>query len=161
MKTCRQCKVTLPFSSFCKNRRSPDGVQTICRGCMKQYRKENSAKIAKQRNSIESKNSRLYRGLMRQYGLSASDFDTIKEAQGGKCAVCNAEGKRLVVDHCHHTGVVRGLVCYGCNIDIRILEGPTEKLAAAKKYLEKSYHQIIHPSHGKQIDSRKYTESKP
>jgi hypothetical protein len=40
------------------------------------------------------------------------------QAQGGRCAIClqePAEGKSLHVDHCHVSGVVRGLLCHQCN----------------------------------------------
>ncbi|MFB8120554.1 endonuclease domain-containing protein [Streptomyces sp. NPDC055962] len=33
--------------------------------------------------------------------------------QGGTCATC--PGPAEVVDHCHTTGLVRGLLCYDCN----------------------------------------------
>jgi hypothetical protein len=34
---------------------------------------------------------------------------------GGRCAICGVRGRRLVVDHCHQTGQVRGDLCRGCN----------------------------------------------
>ncbi|MGW2827100.1 endonuclease domain-containing protein [Streptomyces sp. NPDC001443] len=33
--------------------------------------------------------------------------------QDGHCATC--PGPAEVVDHCHHSGLVRGLLCYDCN----------------------------------------------
>jgi len=35
---------------------------------------------------------------------------------GGRCAVCDSAENDLVVDHEHWTGLVRGLVCNGCNV---------------------------------------------
>ena len=32
----------------------------------------------------------------------------------GKCGICGCDGK-LVVDHCHSTGLARGMLCVGCN----------------------------------------------
>lgn len=34
----------------------------------------------------------------------------------GRCAICGWRPDRLVVDHHHMTGAVRGLLCRGCNI---------------------------------------------
>ena len=44
----------------------------------------------------------------------------LMELQGGKCAICGGiKGKKadddLVVEHDHHTGLIRGLLCRGCN----------------------------------------------
>lgn len=52
------------------------------------------------------------------YGISAEEYWSIYEAQGGKCAICRrATGarKRLSVDHCHLSGEVRGLLDSTCN----------------------------------------------
>lgn len=54
------------------------------------------------------------------YGISANDYATLLERQGGRCAICRArpKSKRLAVDHDHKTGAVRGLLCSGergCN----------------------------------------------
>lgn len=38
----------------------------------------------------------------------------LNQLQGGCCAVCRAEG-RLVADHDHDTGRLRGLICRSCN----------------------------------------------
>lgn len=55
--------------------------------------------------------------IERTYGLGRDDYDTLLALQGGRCAVCRAKpkGKRLVVDHDHKTGAVRGLLCARCN----------------------------------------------
>lgn len=52
-------------------------------------------------------------------GLDTIEVDPLSALyayQEGRCAVCN-EARRLVVDHDHDhdTGLVRGLLCYGCN----------------------------------------------
>ena len=51
----------------------------------------------------------------RVYGITEEEYNLIWEEQGGKCALCRratgAGRKKLSVDHCHKTGVVRGLLC--------------------------------------------------
>lgn len=58
----------------------------------------------------------------RIYGLSSEDYWAIHAEQDGVCPICRrATGtgrRRLSVDHCHKTGVVRGLCCQKCNLDI-------------------------------------------
>ena len=43
---------------------------------------------------------------------------------------------KLVVDHCHATGTVRGLLCHNCNRALGLLHDNTEVLLNAIKYLE-------------------------
>jgi len=67
-------------------------------------------------------------------------------AQGEGCAICgrklgHKKGRsglpsRLVIDHEHKTGKIRGLLCSRCNSGIGIFEEKIELLEAAIKYLE-------------------------
>lgn len=55
------------------------------------------------------------------YALSTEEYYEIIAAQGGKCAICQrATGARrkLSVDHCHSSGLVRGALCKPCNRNI-------------------------------------------
>ena len=55
------------------------------------------------------------------YGITYDEYWAIYRAQNGVCAICErARGlkKKLSVDHCHATGMVRGLLCQKCNRDI-------------------------------------------
>lgn len=56
-----------------------------------------------------------------------------------RCAICFEAprlGERLAVDHCHETGVVRGLLCRRCNTGIGLLRDDPMVLNAAVAYLE-------------------------
>jgi hypothetical protein len=55
-----------------------------------------------------------------QFGLSVEEYEQMVQAQGGVCLLCGKDGieagrKRLPVDHCHSTGLLRGLLCGLCN----------------------------------------------
>ena len=39
----------------------------------------------------------------------------LRRWQAGSCAACSTTQGRLVVDHCHATGLIRGLLCSSCN----------------------------------------------
>lgn len=83
------------------------------------------------------------RHLIRKYGVSLSDYDNMLRSQGGKCAIClkpEAEQFKSVlhVDHCHNTGVVRGLLCRGCNHMLGAISDDVKALYRAISYLEAS-----------------------
>lgn len=58
------------------------------------------------------------RHILETYGITSEEYWEIYRAQGGCCYICRrAKGarKKLSVDHCHKTGMVRGLLCTVCN----------------------------------------------
>lgn len=57
--------------------------------------------------------------------------------QNGCCLLCNIKPKKIVVDHCHKTGKVRGLLCNECNRAIGLLKENILTLKNAINYLEK------------------------
>ena len=75
--------------------------------------------------------------LISTYRLSVEEYNARYRLQGGGCAICKrvSIGKRLVVDHCHKTGRVRGLLCMRCNTAIGMLGDDIEVLARAIGYL--------------------------
>lgn len=57
------------------------------------------------------------------------------EDQGGVCAICEG-GVDFVVDHCHTSGEVRGILCRTCNQGIGLLKESIKSLENAIKYLK-------------------------
>jgi hypothetical protein len=57
--------------------------------------------------------------------------------QGGVCAVkgCGNYG-RLLIDHNHETGEVRGLLCYSCNTALGLSRDDPVRLRALALYVE-------------------------
>ncbi|MET9347693.1 endonuclease domain-containing protein [Streptomyces termitum] len=56
--------------------------------------------------------------------LAGSDQEILKAWQAGRCAVCGETGRRLVLDHDHETGLVRGWLCVSCNTREGLAVGP-------------------------------------
>ncbi len=84
---------------------------------------------------------------MQTYSLTLEEYEAMRVAQGGLCAICCEEEtmldrrtgnvRRLSVDHCHSTGKVRGLLCHACNIAIGKMQESPAVLRSAAMYLEK------------------------
>ena len=85
--------------------------------------------------------------LDKRYGISLKTYDSLKEVQGGVCAICrqkettprwNSDGPMdLVVDHCHDSGEVRGLLCGACNRALGLLREDSRIIQAMLEYLER------------------------
>lgn len=81
------------------------------------------------------------RKLKSKYGLTVAQYDQLMAEQGGRCAICGTSGPdaarwgKLVVDHDHETGEVRGLLCSNCNCAIGLLGDSPEVLRSAAEYL--------------------------
>jgi len=109
MKHCRSCGEHKPLDEFGHN--WGGSPKPVCHSCV--Y-------LAHVRN---------------KYGLSESQYNHIKDASGGKCILCQCDDKRLVVDHCHTTGMVRGLICSRCNTGLGMFKDDNVLLGRAMQYL--------------------------
>lgn len=82
--------------------------------------------------------------FFRQYKIGVKDYEQLLENQDHKCKICESEGFlmkgchiiKLVVDHCHTTGKVRGLLCHNCNRAIGLLHDKAQNLLNAIEYLK-------------------------
>jgi hypothetical protein len=69
-------------------------------------------------------------------------FDAMVASQGGGCAICGVKAEagvpktRMVVDHCHKTNTVRGILCDLCNTAIGKFHDDISKLENAIRYLK-------------------------
>ena len=96
----------------------------------------------KKNRERRSEQMRWYR-LLRSYGITKSDYEKMLSRQGGCCAICGGTETRRAssffhVDHCHETGVVRGLLCHKCNTAIGMLNDNPDLIRSALEYMEKS-----------------------
>ena len=159
VKTCTRCKKEKPLSEYYKIANGVDGVRPRCKECTTELYRE---KYAKDEALRWSKTSAYYKRLeespelkarhrLKQrkwhlkitYGLSLEDFNAILENQGGGCAICGNSpdgscGSRMVVDHCHKTNTVRGILCDLCNTALGKFHDNIGKLEKAIDYLRKN-----------------------
>lgn len=67
------------------------------------------------------------------HGLRLSEARAFR--QGKACAICGASEGRLVVDHCHRTLRIRGVLCSKCNLGLHFIERE-DWVSAARAYLK-------------------------
>jgi hypothetical protein len=86
--------------------------------------------------------------LRLSYGLTVEGYEWLLKAQGNKCACCGSKNPkhrhgRFVVDHCHETGKVRGLLCSTCNLGIAKLGDSSKGILRAVRYLDSENEGLI------------------
>lgn len=86
------------------------------------------------RDDPEFKRLRSLQARARTYDISLSQVIAILEEFDNKCAVCSST-ERLVIDHCHETGRVRGVLCGKCNSALGFVDDSTERLGDLIDYL--------------------------
>jgi esterase/lipase superfamily enzyme len=115
-KSCTRCKTEKPLNAehFPLHNRTKSGYDSWCRACRKEYRNANS------------------RGAYR----NAISDEALKElkATTHECVICGDETK-LVVDHDHVTGKIRGMLCNHCNRGLGHFRDDPTLLEFAAQYL--------------------------
>ena len=75
--------------------------------------------------------------LKRLYGITVEQYNEMLASQGGACATCRRAVKKFHVDHCHLTGLVRGILCPNCNHALGLIHENSGTARALAEYLEK------------------------
>lgn len=70
-----------------------------------------------------------------KYGTTGRGLLAIQREQADACAICGKHAVQLVVDHDHHTGLIRGLLCVTCNTGLGKLGDSPDMLRRALAYL--------------------------
>jgi hypothetical protein len=135
-RTCSKCGAEkLLAEEFYKHPHGRDGYFGHCKACERTRSKDHGRRRREADPTYDVNVS-----LRRHYGITLADYDRMFAAQQGKCAICGTtkpggRGVRFSVDHDHDTGVVRGLLCNGCNVGIGALGEDIDRLMSAAAYL--------------------------
>lgn len=82
-----------------------------------------------------------------KYGITAEEFYSLLASQNHKCPGCDRmftdqikRGDPMTprLDHNHSTGMIRGLLCNGCNLALGNVEDSAQRLRKLAEYLERS-----------------------
>lgn len=116
-KRCSGCDRRLPKTEeyFRPTTKTKWGFNTKCRECVREYGRT--------------------RHYKERYGLSIKEVEDIKELKSQCCEICGDDENRLVVDHCHTSGEVRGVLCDSCNLGLGSFRESKENLISAISYL--------------------------
>lgn len=75
--------------------------------------------------------------LLLSYGMTLQDFENLVTGQNGLCKICDKPSVgKFHIDHCHETGVVRGLLCQKCNMGLGNFGDDIQKMLKAIEYIK-------------------------
>lgn len=139
-KVCSVCKLIKVLAEFHKSKSTKDGHCYRCKTCDYQARIKYRTERKLQYQFVTRKEYR-----KRVYGLTDDNFNAIWDKQNGKCPVCdklltdglgtNHLPSKAVIDHCHDTGRIRGILCTMCNKGLGLLGDNVHGLTKAIQYL--------------------------
>lgn len=126
---CNRCSVKLTVDNWHKSAAKRRWL--ICTNCarlrLNEYNRANPDKVFK-------------KNMERRYGITYDQYVDLLNKQNGVCAICeqtepHSSKKNLSIDHCHKTGIVRGLLCSECNTGLGKFKDDIKLLNKAKEYL--------------------------
>lgn len=145
MKKCSKCKLHKPVSDFWIDKGNRTGLRAECAECaknrMRDFRRNNPDKVRSDTRNRYWKDPAKFRDkhLKSKYGITSEVYSMMFSEQGGLCKICSTPSSRsLNVDHCHATGLVRGLLCNSCNRMLGHAFDVPEILKIGAAYLEKA-----------------------
>lgn len=143
LRTCSKCGKTLGRGSFGRTyskRGNPDGRRLECRTCT-------NTRLRSYYDESASTKKFAYK-LKERYGMTVEEYLSLLESQGGGCAICGTtqnHGRRLAVDHCHETGVNRGILCDECNFAVGKVKNDPAIALSLVKYLQAASDFLVVP----------------
>lgn len=157
-KACTRCRIVKPLNRFHGMSKGYDGKQPKCITCMKEldstpqarerrraytarFRKSphGSAWFKEYESSTHGRRIKRASQIRRQFGLDDEDLARMYDSQDRKCPGCSSPlllDSETHIDHCHATGVVRGLLCRGCNTALGLVRDKPDAMRRLADYLE-------------------------
>lgn len=142
MKKCSVCKELKSLEEFGNYTASKDGKHYRCKPCDKKavsgYRR--GPRKLEYREKIRH-NQRKYK-----YGIEPEEYENMLQKQEKSCAICKEPlvteltrkdyKRKAVIDHCHKTNKVRGILCTRCNQGLGLFRDDQKILKSAIDYLK-------------------------
>ena len=141
MKKCTVCKEEKSLDHFYNSKQTKDGKGYRCKECEKLAVSGYKKRYYQKRKEVQRNSNRRFK-----YGIEPEDYDRMLEDQKYCCAICNEKlvislsrlkyTHKAVIDHCHTTGKIRGILCARCNQALGLFRDSIDNLKKAIDYLK-------------------------
>lgn len=132
-RVCIKCSKEKPLDKFPFKDKAKRWRKHTCKTC---FGKKNTRIKAKNPEKLALRQRNNW--LKRAYGIDNNEYERMYTAQEGKCKICENFHEKLLVDHCHETKLVRGLLCDACNKFIGHAKESSYNLYKAISYLKET-----------------------
>ncbi len=112
----------------------------------RKYRSKNANKCRATAKKRYEENGDAIRMAVRlaRHGITQQFYDSMLERQNFACAICLTEFTLVThIDHCHGTGIVRGILCHKCNNGIGWIEKNPSLVDRALNYISHQQQKTI------------------
>jgi hypothetical protein len=161
---CKPCERDLPPEAFAKN-------QYACRDCQsarwkaykekhREYERERQRRYDRARSVEKASRQQASRQadpdkhrdmqLRSRYGISLAEQKALLIEQGGGCGICGTtQAPVMHQDHCHVSGLHRGVLCQPCNHVVGFFREEPQRMHAAVAYLHAATVEVAAPFAGR------------
>lgn len=127
---CTKCQKAQPLSEYRYRERFDTAFyEKTCKTCQLAKQEEWFAANPDRRRTYNREGK-----VRRTYGEPGlAILERIDAGEG--CEVCGQRTKKMAIDHCHRTNVVRGLLCGNCNTALGLLGEDEDRILALVRYM--------------------------
>ncbi len=126
-----RAKQSTKLKEKANRRKWVEGNRERHRANIRRWKEANPGKVARTQRNV---------ALKKKYGITLAEFDALLTSQNNRCAICLEDQsgwkRSWMLDHCHETGAVRGILCIHCNRMVHSRATP-RVLRLAADYVER------------------------
>jgi hypothetical protein len=131
IKKCPKCGETKDETQWNWRDKEHTVFSTYCKDC------DRVRKTLAARKRYSVKENRVKENLRQKLwkrGITQEQYDKMLDKSNHACEICHSTSD-LVIDHCHDTEKVRGILCWSCNVALGHFKDNLSSLKKAIKYL--------------------------
>jgi hypothetical protein len=106
-------------------------LSTYCKACDRVRKTLAARERFKDREKRKQEN---HRQRLWKYGLKPEQYEQMLMDAQNACEICSST-ENLVIDHCHDSDKVRGILCWSCNVALGHFKDSLETVKKATDYL--------------------------